>query len=217
MRRTGENTGPFDHTARPRRGGCAGCLLQTGIVLLAGGALLYGLVVLLAPWNFYFGGHFHAIPGWTGGGWLRAPAGGNYYVWVRFAPTIPGYRKSPIQGDGYLCTPRREKFRLHFGGDMPRKHGTDLRGVPIHLYFYNWPLLGTIVRDRRPSFDLYGAFGNSELVMDDRGSLTRAFRPDGTLHGPRDNLGWKQPSTQVTFHENSAWWVFNPSCPAGPE
>jgi hypothetical protein len=212
------NAGPFDHTARPRRGGCAGCLIQTTVALLGGCVLMYGLFVLLAPWNFYFGGHFHAVPGWSGGGWLHAPAaGGNYYLWLRFDPTIPGYRKSPIQGDGYLCTPRRQKFRLHFGGAMPRQHGTDLRGVPIHLYLFNWPVLANIVGDRRPSFDLYGTFGDSQLVMDDRGSLTRAFRPDGTLHGSRDNTPWKQPSTQVTVRENSAWWVFNPSCPAAPE
>jgi len=213
--RSGENPGYSDYAGRPRRRGCAGCLMQTMLVLLAGGALLYGLLFALAPWNFYFGGHFHAVPGWTGGGWLHAPmAGGNYYVWVRFDPTIPGYRKSPLKGDGYLCTPAGVKFRLHFGGDFPRTHGTDLRGVPIHLYFYNWPLLGTFIRDRRPSFDLYGAFGNSELVLDDRGSLTRAFRPDGTLHEPRDNRPWNQPSTKVTLYENPAWWVFNPSCPA---
>ena len=54
--------------------------------------------------------------------------------------------------------------------------------------------------------------------MDDRGSLTglRAFRPDGTLQGPHDHRPWTQPSTQVTLHENSAWWVINPSCPATP-
>lgn len=192
--------------------------MQTTLVLLAGCALVYGMFVLLAPWNFYFGGHFHAVPGWTGDGWLRAPtAGGNYYLWVRFEPTTPGYRKSPLKGDGYLCTPKREKFRLHFGGDLPRQHGTDLRGVPIHLYFYNWPVFANVLGDRRPRFDLYGTFGNSEMAMDDRGSLTRAFRPDGTLHGPRDNTPWKQPSTPVRLRENAAWWVFNPSCPAAPQ
>ena len=66
-------------------------------------------------------------------------------------PTIPGYGKSPLKGDGCLCTPRGEKFRLHFGGDMPRNHGADLRGVPIHLYLYNWPVFANFVGDRRPS------------------------------------------------------------------
>ena len=113
--------------------------------------------------------------------------------------------------------PQEAEVPLHFGGELPRQHGTGLRGVPIHLYLFNWPVLANLVADRRPSFDLYGAFGDSELAMDDRGSLTRAFRPDGSLHVPRDQTPWKQPSTQVTEHENSAWWVFNPSCPAAPE
>ena len=218
MRRTPENAGPFDHAPRPRRRGCAGCLVQTTLVLLAGCALLYGMIALLAPWNFYFGGRFHAIPGWAGAGWIHAPAaGGNYYLSLRFQPAIPAYRKSPLRGDGFLCTPKGEKFRLHFGGDLPRRHGTDLRGVPIRLYLYNWPIFATFVGDRRPSFDWYGAFGNAELVLDDRGSLARAFRPDGTLRESHDNRPWKQPAAQVVLHESSAWWLFSPSCPAAPE
>ena len=179
--------------------------------------MIYVLLVLLAPWNFYFGGHFHLVPGWSGRGWMpSAAAGGDYSLWVSFTPTTPGYRKSPLKGTAILCSPRGEKFRLHFGGDMPRRHGTDLRGVPIHLYLYNWPLLANFVGDRRPSFDLYGAFGNSELVMDDRGSLARAFRPDGTLAGPRDHRPWKQESTRLVLKEDSSF-AFNPPCPVAPK
>lgn len=207
----------FDHPARPRRGGCLGCLAQTALALLFGCALVYALFVFLAPWNFYFGGHFHPVPGWTGRGWIHAPgAGGDYYLWVRFNPTTPAYRRSPLQGIAFLCTPRGEKFRLHFGGDMPRRHGTDLRGVPIHLYLYNWPLLAQFARERRPEFDLYGAFGNSELIMEDRGSLARAFRPDAALFGPHDrNRPWKHESSRVTLAEDSSW-VLSPTCPVAP-
>jgi hypothetical protein len=173
---------PWLNSERPRRRGCAGCLTQVALSLMFGCAVMYALFVVLAPWNFYFGGHFHLVPGWTGRGWIHSPtAGGDYYLWVSFTPTTPGYRKSPLQGTAYLCSPRGEKFRLHFGGSMPRSHGTDLRGVPIHLYLYNWPLLANFVGDRQPSFDLYGTFGDAKLIMDDRGSLARAFRADGTL------------------------------------
>lgn len=205
----------LDNLTRPRRHGCAGCLAQSALALAGGCALIYLLFALLAPWNFYFGGHFHLVPGWTGRGWMRSAAGGNYYLWVSFTPTTPGYRKSPLKGTAFLCTPRGEKFRLHFGGSLPAKHGADLRGVPIHLYLYNWPLLD-LSGDRRPSFDLYGTFGNSELILEDQGSLARAFRPDGTLHVPRDRVPWKQESARVTLEEDSSW-AFSPSCPASPK
>jgi hypothetical protein len=100
---------------------------------------------------------------------------------------------------------------------MPRSHGNDLRGVPIHLYLYNWPVFAPFTSDRRPSLDLYGAFGNSQLVMEDRGSLARAFRPDGALQGPHDrSRPWKQESAHVTLEEDSSW-AFNPSCPSPPK
>jgi hypothetical protein len=190
--------------------------VQSALALVFGCALMYVIFVFLAPWNFYFGGHFHAVPGWTGRGWMHSTAaGGDYYLWLRFEPTTPGYRKSPLKGTGFLCTPRGERFRLNFGGNMPRSHGTDLRGVPIHLYLYNWPLLARFVGDRRPRLDLYGSFGNYELAVEDRGSLARAFRPDGTLYPEGNNRPWKQESIRFQLAEDSAW-IFSASCPAMP-
>ena len=209
----------FDPPARPRRRGCLGCLVQPALALLLGCVVLYALFVLLAPWNFYFGGHFHLVPGWTGRGRIHLTHdGGDYYLWVRFTPTIPGYRKSPLKGTAFLCTPRGEKFRLHFGGDMPRRHGADLRGIPIHLYLYNWPLFAEFAHERRPEFDLYGTFGDSELIVEDRGSLARNFRSDGTLVGPRDRNGpSKQESIDLTLEEEDSSWAFSPTCPPSPK
>ena len=143
--------------------------------------------------------------------------GGDYYLWVRFTPTTPGYRKSPLKGIAFLCTPRGERLRLHFVGDLPRGHGADLRGIPIHLYLYNWPLLADFVHEQRPEFDLYGTFGDATLIMEDRGSLARNFRPDGALVGPQDrNAARKQESTRITLEEDSSW-VLSPTCPAMPK
>jgi hypothetical protein len=203
-----------DQMAHRRRRGCLGCLIQPALALLFGCGLMYVLYILLAPWNFYFGGHFHAIPGWTGQGWMHF-GGADYFLLVRFEPTIPGYRKSPIDGHGFICTPKGEKLRLHFGGDMPRSHGTDLRGVPIHLYFFGWPLL-RISPDRRPSFDLYGTFGTSELTMEDRGSLATAFRPDGTLYEPHERRPGRKESSHITLKEDPSW-VSSTTCPVMPK
>jgi hypothetical protein len=139
------------------------------------------------------------------------PAGGDYYLWLQFDPTTPGYRKSELQGTAYLCTPRGEKFRLYFGGSMPRGHGTDLRGAPIHLWLYNWPVF-TVARERRPSFDLYGTFGDRTITLDDQGGLARAFRPDGKLVGRKDHWAWKQESTHVALEEDWSW-TYSTTCP----
>jgi len=198
--------------AQRRRRGCFGCLIQTTLALLGGGALMYVICLLLAPWNFYFGGHFHPVPGWTGKGWLHSSSAGDYFLLVRFEPTIPGYRKSPIKGNAFLCTPKGERFRLRFGGSMPRAHGTDLQGVPIHLYFYQYTAF-QLSPDRGPRFDLYGAFGDSELIMEDRGSLTGGFRPDGTRYGPGDRRSRRQENSHVTLREDLSW-VSSTACPA---
>jgi hypothetical protein len=69
--------------------------------LCAGGdriIIALGLDALLAPWNFYCGGHFHLLPGWQGSGWIHSKAsGGDYFMWIRFTPTIPGQRKAHAQ------------------------------------------------------------------------------------------------------------------------
>ena len=200
------------HSAAPvprRRGG----LTQIVLVLVAGCALLYLLLLVLAPWNFYLGGHFHVVPGWTGQGWLRSDAaGGTYHLWLSFTPTTPRYRRSPLKGVAYLCSPRGELFRLRFGGDMPRNHGTDLRGLPIHLYMTNWSAAAQFAGDRRPALDLYGTFGDSTLILQDKGSLARAFRSDGTLSAVGDQHSWQQPSTAVTLQESG--WTWRPACKA---
>lgn len=175
------------------------------------------MLALLAPWNFYLGGHFHLAPGWSGQGWMHSPAaGGDYHLWISFTPITPGYLKSPLKGTAFLCTPKGERFRLNFSGSMPRNHGKDLRGVPIHLYMGKWSIASRFSGDLRPHLDFYGTFGNSQMTLEDRGSLARAFRSDATLSGPQDrNRPWKQPSTSVTLQEDSSW-AFNPGCPATP-
>ena len=217
---TPEPIGPgsrFGYPRRSRHQGCLGCLGRIGLSLLFGVALMFAIYALLAPWTFYYGGHFHIIPGWNGWGRLHSTAaGGDYYMLLRIAPTTPGYRKSPIRGTAFLCTPRGERFRLSFGGSFLQKHGVDLRGVPIHLYMYNRPIFSSYFSaDRNPRLDLYGAFGDSELVMEDHGSLANAFRPDGTPYGPADrNRARSKENVHVIFREGSPWEL-TPACPAG--
>ncbi|HUI61631.1 MAG TPA: hypothetical protein VLX90_15490 [Steroidobacteraceae bacterium] len=197
--------------ARPRRrGGCLGGVLRA---LLFGIAVFYLLYALLAPWNFYFGGHLHLLPGWQGGGWLHtSSSGGDYYLWVRFNPTTPGRNKSPLQGVAYLCTPHKERYRLRLYGSFLQRHGTDLTGVPLHLYMQPRASLLQTSAYNDPHVDLYGSFGDSRLVAEDRGSLARAFNPDGTLYKHDQKERHRTENVSVTFTEGSTW-TLSPDCP----
>lgn len=204
---------------RTRRGpfGClSGCLTQTLAVLIAGGALVMLLDFLLAPYTYYYGGHFHVIPGWQGEGWIHSPAaGGDYFFWIRIQATTPGYRKSDINATAFLCTPKGERFRLTVGGMWPRSRPTSTIGVPIHLYMFNRGLSQQFSGDRRPSLDFYGAFGDRQLVLEDRGSLPAAFRPDGTLYPRNDRTARKKETVRFTLNESSLW-TLGPPCPRTP-
>jgi hypothetical protein len=196
---------------RPRRG-CLGCLGKTVLVLAL---LLVAAAVLdavLAPYNHYLGGHFHWMPGWQGLARIHtASSGGDYVMEISFQPTIPGYRKSPLQGTVYLCTPRNERFSLKMAGSMPRHHGTDLTGVPLHLYMDNYyKISARLGHDWRPELDLYGSFGNHTLAVDDHASIAHAFNPDGTLGSGK----WQAARTEAlhfVFHEGVPW-ILRPSC-----
>jgi hypothetical protein len=201
-----------------RRGCLSGCL--TGCLTTLLGVLAFGVAVvllldaLLAPWTFFYGGHFHLMPGWQAWGRMHSDtAGGDYFMWIRISPSTPAYRKSPIRGIAYLCTPRGERYRLRFGGSMPRNPGTDLTGKPLHFYMYHQRLLFSLTPDAHPKIDLYGAFSGSQLIMEDRGSLATEFNADGSLHGPQErNRSRGTENVHVTFEESTPW-VMSPDCP----
>lgn len=195
---------------RPRRG-CLGCLGQIVLVLAL---LVVGDLVLdaiLAPYNHYLGGHFHWKPGWQGVARIHtASSGGDYVMAISFQPTTPGYRKSPLKGTVYLCTPRNQRFTLDMAGSMPRNHGTDLTGVPLHLYMDHYTFSTPFKNDRRPKLDLYASFGNRILTVDDHASIAHAFTPDGTL-GSGNWQASRNEELHFVFREGVPW-ILRPSC-----
>lgn len=180
--------------ARPKpRRGCFGCLWQTlwqcTLVLAAGAVLVIALTGLSYPWAFYLGGKFHIIPYWQGWGKLHAKSG-DYVLFVQFEPTPRGsrmYLASNLTGYGRLCSPRGEDFRLHLGGSMRPHLSLSTDGEAINLYMSYWPLwYGQFIGERRPSIEVRGHWKNPDLVMDDQGSIFRAFLPDGTVYRGHD-------------------------------
>jgi len=180
---------------RKPRTGCLGCLLKAiwamFLALVFGVIVVMGLTALLFPWAFYLGGNFHITPYWQGWGKLRAKSG-DYVLFIRIEPTTRGshvYAHSDLKGVAYLCTPRGEHFTLTLGGSMRPYLKLSTDGEPISLYMHYRPWYANFVTtDYRPSLNFRGNWRNPNLVMDDEGSVARAFAPNGSVfRGPGSN------------------------------
>ncbi len=165
--------------------GCLGCLPRLILGLLVGAVLVGAITAVFAPWGFFMGGKFNLFAYWQGWGTLQSK-NGKYVVFVRFYPSSSGSRLYPhpsVRGIGYLCSPKGEIYRMHLGGGMRRGIGTNTDGEKIDLYMDNWPALtGTFQSDHRPAVEFRGQWENPDIVMDDHGSISRAFAPDGSVY-----------------------------------
>jgi len=130
--------------------------------------------------------------------------GGDYLVWVQFEPTPRGsrmYLASNLTGNAYVCTPRGERLAMHLGGGMRKNLNLSTDGEHISLYMDYWPLgYGSFITDHRPSLDFRGNWRNPNIVMDDHGSIGRAFEPNGTIYRGHDrNRPYMQEVVPITF------------------
>jgi hypothetical protein len=176
-------------SARPDRPhsrlGCLGCLPRLFLILLLGLVLVGLITAVFAPWGFFMGGKFNLFAYWQGWGTLNAK-NGKYVVYVRFYPTSSKQSMYPhptVTGVGYLCSSRGQIFRMSLGGGMRRGIGINTNGEKIDLYMSYYPaFFGNLTADRRPSIELRGHWENPNIVMDDHGSISRAFAPDGSVY-----------------------------------
>ena len=155
------------------------------LVVLLGSVLVLAITAVFAPWGFFMGGKFNLFAYWQGWGALQGK-NGKYVVFVRFYPRPSGSRLYPhpsVRGVGYLCSSRGEIFRMNLGGGMRRGIGTNTDGEKIDLYMDYWPaFFGNMGTEHRPAIELRGQWKNPGIVMDDHGSISRAFAPDGTVY-----------------------------------
>jgi hypothetical protein len=178
-----------------------GCVVQVLAALALGVVVMGGVMALTTPWAFYMGGHFHIVPQWTGWGRMHSNLAGDYALLVTFSPRAGrGLGLTHLSGNGWLCTPRGEKFKLRLGGDFQNPHGTDLQGKTAHLYMNNY---STFSGSSAPSLDFRGKWNNPDLVLNDGGSLNRAFDPGGALVTNRHMRPYDQEVVPLTLHEGS--------------
>jgi len=186
--------------SRPRKSslGLGGLVL---VLLLVGGAVV-AVIAIAAPWGFFMGGRFHAIPMWQGVGRVNSNrAGGGYAVYVWFWPDHGRLRNlGYVQGNAMVCTPRGEKFFLTLGGTLENPAGTDTNGKRISLYMFNRSVKKQFAgADRRPELELRGKWSNPDLVLDDHGSLARNFDPDGKLYATGASRPYMEEVSPVTL------------------
>lgn len=196
------------------RAGCLTRLLFGGLFFLLCTTLLTGI---FAPWGFYLGGHLHWFPYWHGVAHVRSSSGDFLLrFWITPRPSGGLYHYPAFSGWAWLCTPRGERYRLRVTGGFFERTGYDTNGKAMSLDLYSrpntWQWTGHW--DRRPHLYFTGRWQNPNLVMNDGGTLSRAFLPDGTLAPekppqpvvPREKL-------QIVFQEEP-WTAWSSSCPA---
>ena len=177
-------------------------------------ALVAAFFAITAPWGFFLGGSFHFIPWWSGFGNIHVTTGKDYVVYVRLSPTFSGSTtagETYLNGVGYLCTPSHARFRFSIAATMAKELSTDTRGQLIHLRLEN-----SDGSERRPSFDLYGTWGEGTLAVADRGTMGLAFNADGTPYeATAPNQAPSLSPMEFTLHEGSSS-DFEAACKALP-
>lgn len=173
------------------------------------------LYVVLNPWAFFMGGNFHPLGYWQGYGPMHSKTAGNYFLYVMIYPDMRSHHTivpgEAVKGNAYLCTPKGERFYLKLGGGMPWGYYVNSLGKSINIYMYQYR---TFSPDDRPSFQLYGHWGQGELIADDRKTISKAFLPDGTLRPNNSRfIPAEAEDIPVTLHEGT-YSEFKAACSA---
>ncbi|HEY6348214.1 MAG TPA: hypothetical protein VI636_02275 [Candidatus Angelobacter sp.] len=176
-----------------------GCLTRLILTFLMGVVLVLAIDAVFAPWSFFMGGQFHWIPMWQGWGRMHTTSG-DYVLFVYMYPRTGTRGVAHVGGTAALCTPRGETFKLTLGADFEKNMGATTQGKHVYMYLHKrtgW--FSSTASDSRPDLEFHGAWHNPDIVVDDHGTLSRAFRPDGTLN--TTNLPAAKEVVPLTLHE----------------
>lgn len=162
-----------------------------------------GVLSVYSPWVFFIGGRFTPLAQWTGYGKLHSSAGGDYGIYLYLSQhqseqvdTAFG-AKPNLKGSAILCTPQGAKYEYRVEGRVDAWLHTE--GKPTGLYLVN-------ATAEKRSFDLRGKWRQGNLVMDDKGSLSRWLRSGSSPRRKSRRLGLaasKGEHAQVTVSYGS--------------
>jgi hypothetical protein len=185
------------------KGGClgslTGCLMKLVLILIAGLAFMYVVIVALNPWALHIGGRSTPLLYWHGMGSLKSKDGKTYPLYLSFWPGKPsGYstggrrgskRKSAdLKGSGWLCLAPGAIETMDISGEMYGGYTTDQDSVLDFRFLEKRKAFSTNYQNRG-FFDVAGGWQRPLLVLD---------RPDE--QGIKLNTGPFVDHATVTFH-----------------
>jgi hypothetical protein len=101
-------------------------------------------------------------------------------------------------------------------GNMRKHLNLSTDGEAIRLGMSYRPYGSFFSGDARPGLELRGHWQNPNLVMDDNGSISRAFQPDGRVYrGDERNRPYAAEVVPVTLKEGTSA-EFEAACAAAP-
>jgi len=191
-----------------------GCLTQLLLIAVICVVIYGSTIAIFAPWSYYLGGRFHVIPGWQGAGTMHT-ASGDYALQVYFSPEPGGrtFNFPYFRGFGTLCTPRGDRYTMRVSAGMSEHPGIDTNGQLMTLTMYTRPWnYANTSSDGRPRLTFRGRWQNPDLVVDDGGSLSRAFLPDNTVYsGPSSRQPPARETVSLVLHE-TPWTTLLADC-----
>jgi hypothetical protein len=105
-----------------------------------------------------------------------------------------------LGGNGWVCTPRKEKINLRITGSVPRNAPLGLNGEPIHLHLYAYSFING---HQPPGIELDGNWHNPNIVGNDNGSISRAFANDGTVRKSLAKIPYQREILPFTLKQGS--------------
>lgn len=191
-------SGQVPGVGRRARRGCLTKLFSLLLVGILGGALLYGLVAITAPWSFHIGGRWTPLLTWHGYGELVTKNGTEYPLYINFYPSshfsqlhLEGLRPTGgLQGSGWLCTSPGVTQYLDLSGTIYggwRSTNSSLMAFRLleHRIINTGGYWGF--------FDLRGRWQGPTLVMDERGDhgeIGAPFRSGLRIDHASVTLNW---------------------------
>jgi len=177
-------------------------LLKLLALAVLGFGLRYAIDAVLAPWAFFMGGHFHLNPKWSGWGRMHSDTSGDYAIYITISPSFGRGRSfTDIAGKGALCTQRGGNYRLSVAGSFQEGSGADPQGRTVTLYPHNYNPKLTGQND--PSLEFLGRWSEHDLVLDDEGSVNKAFDADGGLARKNQSNSGIKERVSLILHEGS--------------
>ncbi|HXT72633.1 MAG TPA: hypothetical protein VN785_02145 [Candidatus Angelobacter sp.] len=178
-----------------QRRGCLGNLFRVVLAGIIGGALLYGVVVVTAPWSLHIGERWTPLLTWHGYGQLLTKSGVQYPLYIFLYPSShfsqlhrAGLRPTGgVQGSGWLCTASGATQRLELTGTI---YGgwRSTEGSLIAFRLLEWRTFNN--GQSRGFFDLTGRWQGPKLVMDQAGSGPEPFRSGVRIERASVALNW---------------------------